>query len=502
MAAVAYLVLHDRSQAEGVVVEVVGHAWRHADEAEAAPQLRTWLLGLTATKALEAQRRSRAVDAVIPGSLLASGDPSRAGRDLPRVIRAFAELAPRHRAIVALRYLALLDPAETAAGLGMSQEALDLELRGALRRMRALLPEAAQDPRAEVVLPWAESVTMAADHRLEERLVATLARLTEVLPSGVEANQVRSLLAAPPPARPVPWRAVGLALLAAAVLAVVLFGILGGSPGTGGATRDTPSQPGAATPSRPSASPGGVEAGAPPITLASCDITPANTPLAFAGWATADTLRIPNAAVGAGQPVYVLVTQRLAQMVTGRESGGWINPPPFSRLACFFNPATGASALAGVPFPWQPPAIIDGCPASSEDSFAGYREIGGPRAWFVVPLDMTGWVAGSSESRLFRLAPDIAPGQQLTAWAQPLAGGARIAGTIEPGRPVVVAPSPGASVPAPSSEANYRRVTLRPTLAGCWVINIAVDGEVVGSAIVPIVEAAGGPTPRQSPIVP
>ncbi|MDP9273504.1 MAG: hypothetical protein M3O93_08280, partial [Chloroflexota bacterium] len=251
MAAVAYLVLHDRSQAEGVVVEVVGHAWRHADEAEAAPQLRTWLLGLTATKALEAQRRSRAVDAVIPGSLLASGDPSRAGRDLPRVIRAFAELAPRHRAIVALRYLALLDPAETAAGLGMSQEALDLELRGALRRMRALLPEAAQDPRAEVVLPWAESVTMAADHRLEERLVAALARLTEVLPSGVEANQVRSLLAAPPPARPVPWRAVGLALLAAAVLAVVLFGILGGSPGTGGATRDTPSQPGAATPSRP-----------------------------------------------------------------------------------------------------------------------------------------------------------------------------------------------------------------------------------------------------------
>jgi len=187
-------------------------------------------------------------------------------------------------------------------------------------------------------------------------------------------------------------------------------------------------------------------------------------------------------------------------MVTGRESGGWINPPPFSRLACLFNPATGARALAGVPFPWQAPAIVDGCPASSEDSFAGYREIGGPRAWFVVPLDMNGWVAGSSESRLFRLAPDIVPGQELTAWAQPLAGGARMAGTIEPGRPASVSPNPGAS--APSSEANYRRVTLRPTRAGCWVINIAVEGEVVGSAVVPIVGAAGGPTPRQSPIVP
>jgi DNA-directed RNA polymerase specialized sigma24 family protein len=491
MTALAYLVLHNRIQAEAVVVDVLAHAWRHGDEADATPHLRTWLLGHTATMALHAQRRSHAVDVVLPGSALASGGPGRAGRDLPAVIRAVAELPPRQRAVVAVRYLALLDRTEAAAALGMSQEALKTDERGALRRIRTFLPEAVRDPRTGV-LPWAESVTDAANKRLEERLTAALARLTDLLPSGIDAEEVRTALAAPPPPRPVPWRAVGLlAALGVAVLVVVVFTILGGWAGSAGASPEAHSPAGAAVPSRP--------AGGLPITLASCDIAPPDTPVSFAGWATGDTLHLPAAGLPAGRPVYAVVTRGLAQMVSGRSSGGWINPPPFSRLACLFDPATGALALAGVPYTWQPPAIIDGCPASPEDSFAGYREVGGPRAWFLLPTSTTSWVVGSLSSILFRLAHNVAQGQRLTGWVQPLAGGARIEGAIDSGHPELLAPSPGAS---PASQANYNFLNLRFTGTGCWVMNIAVDGEVVGSAIVPIGLAAGAPTPEASPSIP
>lgn len=499
MTALAYLVLHNRSEAESVVVDVLAHAWRHADEADAAPQLRAWLLGHTATMALDAQRRSRAVDVVLPGSALAAGGPGRAGRDLPAVIRAVAELPPRQRAVVAVRYLAVLDRTEAAAALGMSQESLDADERGALRRMRTLLPEAVRDPRAGV-LPWADSVTDAANKRLEERLTAALERLTDLLPSGIDAEEVRTVLAAPPAPRPVPWRAVGLlAALGVAVLVVVLFTILGGRAGSAGASPDAHSQAGVAVPSRPAGS-AAVTDGGLPITLASCDIAPPNTPLSFAGWATGETLRLPNAGLHAGRPVYAVVTRGLAQMVSGRSSGGWINPPAFSRLACLFDPATGARALAGVPYSWQPPTIIDGCPASREDSFAGYREVGGPRAWFLLPTSTTSWVVGNLSSPiLFRLAPNVSQGERLTAWAQLLASGTRIEGTIDSGHPEPLAPSPGAS---PASQANYNFVNLRFTRTGCWVINVAVDGEVVGSAVVAIGAAAGAPTAEASPAVP
>jgi DNA-directed RNA polymerase specialized sigma24 family protein len=484
MAAAAYLVLHNRCQAEEVVVETLAHAWRSPDEAGTVPQIRAWLLGHATTRALVTQRRSRAVDAVLPGSSLASPGPGRPGRDLPNVLRAIAELPPRQRGVIALRHLAGLDPAETAGALGMSQEALDSELHAALRRLVTLLPDEAQNPRAEAVLPWAASVVDASRGRLEERLSAALGRLPELLPFGVHADQVRHLLAAPPPSRKVDRRSVVLALLAVAMAAIVLIVILGGgrigSGGGGGANGATPGPSALVPPSQPAASAAGLADGAVPITLASCDIAPADLPLAFGGWATAETIHLPHAGIGAGQPVYALVTQGLARMVTGRSSGGWIDPPPKSRLSCLYDPATGARSLASVPFNWQPPAIVDGCTASPEDSFAGYHEVGGPRAWFVLPESGTLWSVRGENRIVFRLAPDLGPADTLSGWAAPLTGRERVAASIDPGHPELSAPA--ASLPV--SAANYHVLTVRFAVPGCWVLNVAIDGEVVGSAVV------------------
>ena len=481
MAAAAYLVLHNRSQAEEVVVEALAYAWRSPDEAGSVPHLRAWLLGQATTRALVTQRRSRAVDAVLPGSSLASPGPGRAGRDLPNVLRAIAELPPRQRGVIALRHVAGLDPAETAVALGMSQAALDSELHAAMRRLSTLLPDEAQSPRGQAVLPWAASVADAARGRLEERLNAALGRLPELLPFGVDADQVRRLLATPPPSREVGRRSLLLALLAVALAAVVVIGILGGGrigSSGGGANGGRPG-PSALAPSQPAAPAIGI-ADIAPIGLDSCDIARADQPLAFAGWATAETLHLPQADLQAGQSVYALVTRGLAGMVTGRASGGWIDPPPNSRLACLYDPASGGRSLARVPFGWQPPTIIDGCPASPEDSFAGYHEVGGPRAWFVLPESGMLWSVGGESRILFRLAPDLGPGDTLNGWAAPLAGGAQVAANIDPGHPELSAPA--ASVQG--SAANYHVFTVRFTVPGCWVINAAIDGEVVGSAVV------------------
>ncbi|TMB48508.1 MAG: hypothetical protein E6J50_09920 [Chloroflexi bacterium] len=172
-------------------------------------------------------------------------------------------------------------------------------------------------------------------------------------------------------------------------------------------------------------------------------------------------------------------------------------PAPIGRMGCIFDPSTRRTSLVGVDSDWEPTLMADGCPPSPIDEFGGYRETGGPRAWLVLPDDTATWYVGDfSYLMLFRLSPPAEPGQSITAWAQPLADVRPISGEID---------STGTQLGGPDtsgSGAHYYFVRVRISTTGCWVINIAINGEVVGSAIAPIGGSSGQATPRPALTVP
>jgi hypothetical protein len=287
-----------------------------------------------------------------------------------------------------------------------------------------------------------------------------------------------------------PWPLAGAVAAAAAVLLAVL--IL--SPGSHGpsAAQASGANASLATPASSEPTPAIPPAVPPPVTLADCQIYPADASLAFSGWATTSVLQVSGGHAQPGQPVYALVTRGLAEWMGWRSPGaGPIFPPPVGRMGCIYDPSTGEASLIGVPVDWQPPAMIDGCPGSPEDAFAGYREIGGPQAWALLPTGPNGWVAGNQALILYRISPPPAGDQAVTAWAVPLEGGARVGGAV--GITVTPVPSPG-PLPTPGqSELRYYVVDQLLPAAGCWVLNVAVGGQLAGSAIIaiPAPEASG-----------
>ena len=77
-----------------------------------------------------------------------------------------------------------------------------------------------------------------------------------------------------------------------------------------------------------------------------------------------------------------------------------------------------------------------------------------------------------------RIAPSPASGSDITAVAQPLGPGQPVAFDVK-----------GLSIPEgrPPSSSHY--VTLSDAAIptdGCWLLNIAVDGQVIGSAVLPV----------------
>ena len=319
----------------------------------------------------------------------------------------------------------------------------------------------------------------------EGRLRDALRREVQRNAIHVTAERLRAAASAPPDSwRPRRWWPVA-AVATAAVCLLVVLRVLTNLPVPNGLV------PQASGPARSSTQ--GIVAPIPaPITLADCRIEPAGSPLAFSGWATTAVLDVSGGAAEPGQPVYALITAGPAEWMGWRTAGAEpIYPAPIGRMGCIFDPSTGRASVVGVRPEWRPPDFVDGCPASPEDEFAGYREIGGPRAWALLPTGTSGWMGadGSPATILYRLGPPPGPGQRVVARAEALDGsGERVDGTASG----PVGPSSAALGASPSAGSAYYTVVEQSfPHSGCWVLNVTVDGQLAGSAIISVAATPG-----------
>jgi DNA-directed RNA polymerase specialized sigma24 family protein len=446
---IAYLVLQHHEDAADAVARGIADVWRRPDKSDAArdiERLRLALLGATARQALLGHRASRTVD------------PSLDGRPSDVV----TGLSPPARAAFGLRYAAGLEEDDVAALLGSTP-----------RQVRRLLEPSAGHPRCSAAV-----------------------RQLAALPVTVDPDRVRAALARPGhrPAARRPWAALAVVALA------LLIGLAAVSddqapedePPQGDVGRQAPGLAGARSEGRADTLgedspwsrswPGrGI---VPPFTLADCHIEPASLPISFAGWVTVEEIRATGVAPP-GRSVYAIVTRGEAEWIGYRYTHGRpVFPRPVGRLGCVFEPDSGTHVAIGLAQDWQPPTLADGCPASPISSFAGYREVGGPGA-FVLVDTRNAWQADDPElSFLVRVAPAPPAGADVEAWLLPVGAGEQIAATV--GEP---------AADADASLLQYVRVDgIEIPEPGCWIMNVAVDGAVVGSAVLPLV-ARGPPVP-------
>jgi hypothetical protein len=168
-------------------------------------------------------------------------------------------------------------------------------------------------------------------------------------------------------------------------------------------------------------------------------------------------------------------------------------------MGCVFDPSTRVTSIVGIPMDWQPPATAEGCPLSAVSQTGGYREVGGPNGWLVMPADAAAWYVGGDYRYLlsFRLSPPPNPGQSVAAWAQPIDGGQAIPGEVAMNTRLE---RPAVAIAQSAQASGFYVTNLGFPRAGCWVVDMAINGDVVGSAVL----AVGGrnPSPRPIPILP
>jgi hypothetical protein len=376
--------------------------------------------------------------------------PNGARRDL------IDALAPLQRAVLVARRAGAV--AELSAALGMAPE-----------RLRAGLVQAVDQGENE------------------EALSAAASRRTAGISLSVDPQRVETELATQSLGRR-RSRGVRAALIAAALVAVAGVAVLLAAP--------LPPQPAAADgPTTQPASGDAPEAAnrhqlmqLPPLVvgedlgLAECRIEPSSTPVAFRGWLTRGDLA-GGSPETADRLVYALVTAGEAEWVgwqTGEPRAMY--PRPVGRLGCAVDPADGSVAVYAIGEDWQPPADVDGCPSTDVHIYGAFREIGGPRLFAVLPGDNTSWRAGDPDLEIYLRAPGKVPAAaQLTATARQLGVGR--------GRDLPVRRQ---SVSPPGTPARNLYLTVAPATfprAGCWVIEIALDGEPIGATVLPVAPA-------------
>ena len=291
----------------------------------------------------------------------------------------------------------------------------------------------------------------------------------------VSPEAVEQAIGVPPARRPLRWRAP--AVLAAIALIGVAVGLRISQP----ANRDAPDTV-IAEPTRSGSEPR-LAAALPvdeDLTLRDCKIEPVGTELSFRGWLPLRDLVASTDPNLAAQPVYALVTQTSAEWVGWQTSQGRpMFPRPVGRLGCAVDPATAKTTVYAIPGSWEPPAMIDGCPASPIGLHGGLREIGGPRAFTLLPIGGRSWWSNDPTVEInVRISPSPASASDITAVARPLGPGQPVAFDVQ-----------GLSMPEDRPPSSSHYVTLSNAAIpsdGCWLLNIAVDGQVIGSAVLPV----------------
>ena len=146
---VAYLILRDRRDAEEALAETLLTALERGHQLKDESALRPWLLRIATNQALGMRRRS--VRLVRLGSLPDGPSPDTtdsATLDRTVLADALADLPPRVRAAIALRYYADLSVDEVAASLGTSRNTVKTQLRIGLERLRICLKDEGLEPTA------------------------------------------------------------------------------------------------------------------------------------------------------------------------------------------------------------------------------------------------------------------------------------------------------------------------------------------------------------------
>lgn len=138
--ATAYLVLRDRHAAEDAVQDGLLRAWRAMPTLRDADRFDGWLRRIVVRAAIDARRRGRPtvelgfepIDPVRTGEALAMRDV---------LDRAFARLAPIHRAVLVLRYYLDLSIPEIARTLDVPEGTAKSRLHHAMKAMRSAIGE-------------------------------------------------------------------------------------------------------------------------------------------------------------------------------------------------------------------------------------------------------------------------------------------------------------------------------------------------------------------------
>ncbi len=439
MVGAAHVILQDREAATRAAALAIGRSWRLPPAAWPASSANpcAHLVAAAAREALTLRETVREVDAIRqPGA------------------EALLALRPEERATVALVQLAGLAPSAAIDALG---------LRGGARRRAGALLRLASDR---------------SDH-LRTVVAANVAGLSVSL----TPDAVLACIDEPLPAPRAAWRrAMPLAAAAAgvAVLAALMLTAPRASDPTSHLTPSgTPRADGtpalvAAEPPLPAVAELAMEP-----SLADCGIQPADAELAFAGWTTLTQLGGSAPMLESSQPVYAQVPRDpVVWDPRGDAPPGSI---PRGRLACLTDAARSLHVVVPLPDGWQAPEIVDGCPASPMRQLAGMREIGGPNGFVVLPGPGTSWWANDRSVRILaRVAPAPSEHEVITAWAQPLGAGVPREVRLEEPR------LPGTDRGGSTSYVWLDEVNF--DAAGCWVISLAVDDRVVGSAILPVSE--------------
>jgi RNA polymerase sigma factor (sigma-70 family) len=148
--AVAYLILHDRLEAEDVVIETLLTAFERGGQIREERALRAWLLRVATNEALGRRRKTARLIRldVAPDSPMV-GDLASESSTRVAVLDGVAGLPLQMRAAVVLRYYADLSVDEVAATLGKSPNTIKAQLQTALDRLRVHLAEPVDAGQAE-----------------------------------------------------------------------------------------------------------------------------------------------------------------------------------------------------------------------------------------------------------------------------------------------------------------------------------------------------------------